>query len=125
MNTARVSSVTPWQQLYEFPMPGRFRGGLATSPDGRFVAVPGTIAVAIWEPERRRLVLEFGDHSDVVTSAAFTPDGQTFVTGSPDGTIRLHPIEAFLPFDEVTQRARAIQWRTLSESELRTLAGRR
>ena len=125
VNTARVSSVTPWQRLYDFPMSGRFRGGLVTSPDGRFVAVPGTVAVAIWEPERRRLVVEFGDHSDVVTSAAFTPDGRTLVTGSPDGTIRLHPIEAFLPFEEVIQRARAIQWRNLSESELCTLAGRR
>jgi WD40 repeat protein len=124
-DTARVSSVTPLQMLYEFPMPGgTFRGGLATSPDGRFLALAGTESVAIWEPERHRLVQEFGDYSADVTSAAFTPDGQTFVTGSADGTVHVYPIEAFLPFDEVIQRARAIQWRMLSDSELRTLASR-
>ena len=62
---------------------------IAYSPDGRRLAVSGSIGVWIHDAQSgKALSLITGDTS-YVNSVSFAPDGKTLATGSGDGTILL------------------------------------
>jgi WD40 repeat protein len=48
--------------------------------------------VPLWEAESGKLLATFQAPSDVITSAAFSPDGRRVLTGSMDKTSRLWPL---------------------------------
>jgi WD40 repeat protein len=62
----------------------------------------GYKSVRLWNIETRQpLSKPFGDHSNEVTSVAFSPDGKTIALGSLDKIVRLWDIETRQPLDEV------------------------
>src|SRR5262249_42179854 len=63
------------------------------SPDGRLLisAGIGEVSVKIWEAQSWKLVSNLmGEASSIssIKAVALTPDGQTFVTGSEDSSVR-------------------------------------
>jgi WD40 repeat protein len=92
VTTGRVTSVLQ-QRL-------KIINHLTYSPDGRFLAVALGWSAALWDVARREeTVLLRGKHTGTVWSVAFTPDGQTLMTGSTDGTVKF--------WDVATGRERA------------------
>lgn len=74
-------------------------GGFITepvwSPDGRTIAVAGSLGVWLYEADNLQVpprLLE--GHTREVTSIAFSPDGQFLATGGADGDIRLWTLAA-------------------------------
>ncbi len=64
----------------------------AFSPDpgGRWVASAGEDStVKVWDSHAGKLVRSFRGHTGLVSSVAFTPDGQLLVSGSRDGTVKV------------------------------------
>jgi WD40 repeat protein len=62
----------------------------AASDDGEWVAAGGTDSViSCWQIESGQLRASLQDHSDTITSLAFSPDSQTLVSSSSDRTTRL------------------------------------
>src|SRR5262245_2416775 len=56
-------------------------------------------------------------HSDVVTSAAFSPDGRFVVTASDDNRARIYPRAAFRPINELLEMAKKVAPEGLTEKE--------
>jgi WD40 repeat protein len=64
--------------------------GVATSPDGRQVAVAAVDAtVRLYDAQALGLEAELGGHHDQVTAVAYAPDGNTLASASWDGTALL------------------------------------
>jgi WD40 repeat protein len=88
------------RMIATLPQRRKFINHLAFSPDGRILAVALGWTAVLWDVARaeelRRLL---GKHAGTVWSVAFTPDGQTLMTGSTDGTVKL--------WDVATGRERA------------------
>jgi len=62
---------------------------LSYSPDGRILAVALGLTVALWDVARAAELPPLqGKQAGPVWSVAFTPDGQTLMTGSTDGTVK-------------------------------------
>jgi WD40 repeat protein len=64
----------------------------AFSPDpgGRWVASAGEDStVKVWNSDTGTLVRNFRGHTGLVSSVAFTSDGQLLVSGSRDGTVKV------------------------------------
>jgi WD40 repeat protein/tRNA A-37 threonylcarbamoyl transferase component Bud32 len=61
------------------------------SPDSRFVASCGIwdSRITIWETKTGAAVSELAGHEEPVCSVAYSPDGQSIVTGSDDTTVRI------------------------------------
>jgi WD40 repeat protein len=65
-------------------------GRFDVSPDGAYVAgASDGNAVGVWSVETGQLLEQAEGHAAPVTSAVFSSDGTTLVTGSNDATIRL------------------------------------
>jgi WD40 repeat protein len=61
---------------------GQLSGGLACSPDGRWVAVGSERTVSIWELATKSRVLDLAGHDSYVTGLAFTKDGRGLVSNA-------------------------------------------
>ena len=59
------------------------------SPDGRTVLSGGTSQSKLWDVATGRLLRTFDEDSELVTSVAFSTDGQIALTGRTDNTIRV------------------------------------
>jgi WD40 repeat protein len=65
-----------------------FPHSLAWSPDSRYLAMVGhNTEVQVWEVERRRLVLSYGDHRDLVQAVAWSPNGRCIASAARDGMV--------------------------------------
>ncbi|WP_437657781.1 nSTAND1 domain-containing NTPase [Sorangium sp. So ce1182] len=59
------------------------------SPDGQRVVFPSGGIAQVWRADGAGEPVVLGGHADVITSAAWSPDGQRIVTASGDGTARV------------------------------------
>lgn len=77
---------------------------VATSPDGRYMALAGTDGVILWDMESGEITRELGDkelvtlyaqepHTGAVRRVAFSPDSATVLTAGDDVTLKLWDIE--------------------------------
>ena len=94
-------------------------GSVAISPDGRFLAMSGQHNVEVWSLQTHQRLADLSGHTEDTKGVAFAPGSLGLVSGAGDGTLRVYPAEAFLPFDEVVARARATVSRALTEWEIR------
>jgi RNA polymerase sigma factor (sigma-70 family) len=62
---------------------------LAISPDGRFLAAGGQSVIHIWNVRDRKHVASLTTHKSLVSSLAFTRDGNFLVSGSHDRTVKV------------------------------------
>ena len=62
---------------------------LAYSPDNTLLAVASTIGIWIYDARSGEALKLLTEHTESVGSIAFSPDGQSLVGGSDDGTLRL------------------------------------
>ena len=62
---------------------------VALSTDGKTLAVASDWYASIYDVEKKRKLRELRGHKGQVSTVAFSPDGQTLVTGSWDMTVRL------------------------------------
>jgi WD40 repeat protein len=62
---------------------------LAFNPSGDRVAVGLERTVAVWDPADYRPPTIWPAHAGAVLGVAFTPDGQTLLTGGADGLVKL------------------------------------
>ncbi len=70
---------------------------IAFSPDGRLLAVADTKRVKLWEVAPRRELKGFEGHRGVITSVAFTPDGNALISAAEDCTALIWDLGAVAP----------------------------
>jgi len=69
--------------------------GIAISPDGRRLITAGDVMqgknrnARVWDVDTGEVVMDLVGHSRPVRATAYSPDGQSILTGSEDGTARL------------------------------------
>ena len=59
------------------------------SPDGKFLAIASGIGIWLYDVATHREISLLTEHTSIVDSLAFSPDGRTFASGSEDGTVLL------------------------------------
>jgi WD40 repeat protein len=84
--------------LDAIPCAGMRVATLAFSPDGSLLAVGGGTPgekgeVRLLDWSRRKWLGAFAANHDIITSLAFSPDGQRIATACADNTARIHAIE--------------------------------
>jgi WD40 repeat protein len=62
---------------------------IAYSPDGKYLAVAASIGIWLYDMKTYQEVALLTGHIGNVTSVVFSPDSNTLVSGSRDGTVRL------------------------------------
>lgn len=78
---------------------------VAFSPNGKHIVSSSASTIQVWDTETGDAVGEpIQSHQDQITSIAFSPDGQTFVSGSSDGTVRLWNLDTMVSVEQPLQR---------------------
>lgn len=90
-DNVRVWSMAALEQTRVLSAPEMNLNAVAVSPDGRTVAAADWegFRVLVWDAASGRLRGNLRGHTDMPLSVAFTPDGQTLVTGGRDATVRV------------------------------------
>ena len=65
---------------------------IAVSPNGEFMVTGGSRGAFLWEISSGTVIRTFEGDTHWVTSVAFSPDGQSILTGSYDSTVKLWPV---------------------------------
>ncbi|HEV3203940.1 MAG TPA: protein kinase, partial [Gemmataceae bacterium] len=87
-----VWSLADDQMLSTFPG----RSSIGFSSDSRFLASNGTKegTIEVWNPVTGKLLFHLEGHGDLVSSLAYSPDGQWLASASNDQTIKLWDLAA-------------------------------
>ena len=90
---------------------GWISGGIAYSPDGTRLAVSSSIGIWIYDAKTFVEVALLTGHTGHVNSVAFSPDGQTLISGAIDSTVRMwnvHTSQLLHTLDEHTQSVNSV-----------------
>jgi len=104
-HAVRIWAISDGQLLHTFTEPLYAVASVAFSPDGALLAAAGgrhdlnsseppwllntDWGIRLWRLSDNRLIRTLEGHKNFVPSIGFGPDGQTLVSGSEDGTVRL------------------------------------
>jgi WD40 repeat protein len=70
-------------------------GGLAFSPDGAMLAMPGTVGnVTFWDTDSGNLLFTLREDNTTALDVAFSPDGKRLATSNVDGTARVWDLDS-------------------------------
>lgn len=64
-------------------------GAAAFSPDGKTLAIASENTIRLWNLAIRREVATLKGHAAAINAVAFTPDGNSLISASSDGMVRL------------------------------------
>ncbi len=81
-----LASVAGARADEEYNLAGGF--SMAVSPDGKTLALPAMSAVAFWDVQSGKEIVQQG-HRDRIDSLSFSPDDKLVLTGSADGRLYL------------------------------------
>lgn len=90
--TVRTWSLDTGRELTRIEMPGKSAFFVCLGPRGRTMVTLSEDGALLWataDPGRPTVLM---GHSDTVTHAEFSPDGQRLVTASDDGTARIYEV---------------------------------
>lgn len=74
---------------------------LAFSPDNKILAIASGFKIQLWDIVHRQLLGEpLTGHRDYILSLAFSPNGETLVSGGRDQTVRLWDVASQQPLGE-------------------------
>lgn len=76
------------------------------SPDGRWIATAGPIAVAIWRTGSADPLFYLRGHTGLITDAEWAPAGYRIATVARDGTLRTYTCEVCVPIEGLMTLAR-------------------
>jgi WD40 repeat protein/serine/threonine protein kinase/DNA-binding XRE family transcriptional regulator len=91
----RIWDVSTGELIHEFtPSPGQRIAGLATTPDGKYLAI-GIIdgVIQLWEYGTWRQVGQFFGHTGRIHDLVFSPDGGLLLSAGADRSARLWDVE--------------------------------
>lgn len=93
----RLWTLAPFEQNSESLDVGLSILDVAWSPDGQYILTGSgefnerlnnrSNRLVLWDAEQREIVREFEGHDNAIWSVAFSPDGQTVVSGSTDNSL--------------------------------------
>ena len=67
--------------------------GITYSPDGTRFVIASSIGLWVYDQQTLQPLDLFTGHTDIVSTAAYSPDGSTLASGSWDNTVRLWNIQ--------------------------------
>jgi WD40 repeat protein/class 3 adenylate cyclase len=94
--TGEIPTATLWNAItgekirsFSSSRVGDLVSSVAYSPNGKYVLGAWDRIARLWDAATGEEVHKFIGHTAMITSVAFSPDGNTILTGSLDGTARL------------------------------------
>ncbi len=87
------------------------------SPDSKYIVTAVEDIAQIWEVLTGDVLLELPGHTDIISSAVFSPDGKRILTASKDGTARIFICEVCVSEQDLLLLARERTTRELTCKE--------